>query len=122
VLRQKREIGVGELVLQRLRRRGDGDSLPGQDRRYQICQRLACSRPRLDQQMGAIGDGCGHGLNHLDLPGSLNGIRFGREHVDKTIQRVGSKVVHRRQRYPVGVPPLSLVAGKWDLEPHNRAS
>jgi len=48
ILLQEGNVFGEELLLERLRRRGDHHALPAADRRHQVRQRLARARPRLD--------------------------------------------------------------------------
>ena len=61
------EVLLGQLVLQRLGRRGDDDLLAAQRSRDEVGQGLARSRAGLDHQVGSRDDRLGHGAAHLLL-------------------------------------------------------
>ena len=76
MLREKGDVLVEELLLQILRAGGDDDSPAGKNRRHQICERLAGTRPGLDNQMLLVSERRGDGLGHFKLPGAEFVVRM----------------------------------------------
>ena len=64
MLLHKRHIFGVELFLQRFRGRGDHHAAPAANRRYQIGQRLARSRPGLHQKVPLFAEGLLDQLGH----------------------------------------------------------
>ena len=61
------QVLAGQLILQRLGRRGHHDPDAGDHGRDQVGERLAGAGPGLDDQVAAGLDGVGHGLGHGPL-------------------------------------------------------
>ena len=78
VLGQKRQVLVGQLILQCLRSRSYYNPLAARDGRNEICQRLTGAGACLDDEMLTVGDGVGHQAGHLDLTRPILGVVEGR--------------------------------------------
>ena len=91
------EVLLGQLVLQRLGRRGDDDFLAAQRGGDEIGQGLSCPRAGLDDEVGPRDDRLGHGPAHLLLLGTV--LAAGHLRRDLVQPRA------RRRRRPGG-PPL----------------
>ena len=64
---QKRQVHLGQLVLERLGGGRHHRAPARQHRRHQVRQRLSCTGARLHHQVAFVGDGLGHRLGHRHL-------------------------------------------------------
>ncbi len=65
------KVALDELALQRQGGRGHHHPLPLGQRRHEVAERLAGAGAGLDEEVGVVVDGLGHGLGHGDLAGPL---------------------------------------------------
>ena len=87
----QRQVLLGQLILQRLRGRGDDHLLAAEGGGDQVRQRLARPRPGLDDEVGAGDQGLGDGAAHLLLLGPVLAAR----HLGRDLVEAGDPVVAR---------------------------